>query len=126
MCEPQEQRAIDADMFKRAAPSGNRRYHHHKSRSGGSGGLPLRAQTLPRAGIVAVVGKEGGGRHRQREAFRNSRLRLAMLANGMPFGQEATHSPVLVQPPKSSLSMAATMSSTRCPRSGWPCGNTFR
>src|SRR5882757_5217842 len=49
-----------------------------------------------------------------------------MLANGIPFGHDATHSPVLVQPPKPSSSIAATMSSTRRSRSGCPCGNTLR
>src|SRR5579859_2763855 len=49
-----------------------------------------------------------------------------MLANGMPFGHDATHSPVLVQPPNPSASIAATMSSTRFSRSGPPCGSTLR
>ena len=53
-----------------------------------------------------------------RAAFRNSRLRFAMLVSGIPFGHDATHSPVLVQPPKPSASMVSTMSSTRRARSG--------
>lgn len=53
-----------------------------------------------------------------RAAFRNSRFMLMMLENGMPFGHEATHSPTLVQPPKSSASIWPTMPSVRDVRSG--------
>src|SRR3979411_3248016 len=61
-----------------------------------------------------------------RLARRNSRFRVAMLASGIPLGHTATHSPLLVQPPKSSASMVWTRSRTRCSRSGPPWGRVFR
>ncbi len=51
---------------------------------------------------------------------------VAMLVSGMPLGQAAVQAPVLVQPPKPSSSMAATMSRTRLSRSGAPWGRAFR
>ena len=38
-------------------------------------------------------------------------------------GQVASQAPVLVQCPNPSSSICATMLSTRCFCSGWPCGN---
>jgi len=52
-------------------------------------------------------------RRPERAAFLYSRLSVAILAKGMPFGHDATHSPVLVQPPNPSASIVSTMSSTR-------------
>src|ERR1700709_2270657 len=40
----------------------------------------------------------------------------------MPLGQDAEHSPMLVQPPNPSRSCCAIMLTTRSLRSGWPCG----
>ncbi len=47
----------------------------------------------------------------------------AMNSTRMPLGQAASHSPWLVQVPKPSASICATMSRTRSQRSGWPWGS---
>src|SRR5262245_21257770 len=55
-------------------------------------------------------------------AATKSRLSLAIVVNGTPFGHTAVHSPVFVHPPNPASSCAATILSTRLARSGWPCG----
>ena len=50
----------------------------------------------------------------------------AMFSTEMPFGQAAMHSKWLVQLPKPSASMACTMESARCSRSGAPWGSCAR
>src|SRR5215218_10799199 len=49
-----------------------------------------------------------------------------MLVMAISLGQTASQAPVKVQEPKPSLSICATMLSTRFLRSGWPCGSKPR
>src|ERR1700761_4843380 len=46
-----------------------------------------------------------------------------MLVSVISLGHSASQAPVLVQLPKPSSSICATMACTRLQRSGWPCGN---
>src|SRR6201996_2190542 len=46
-----------------------------------------------------------------------------MLVILISLGHSASQAPVLVQLPKPSSSICATMACTRLQRSGWPCGN---
>src|SRR5699024_1795679 len=55
-----------------------------------------------------------------------SRLSCEIVSSGIPTGQTAAHSPMLVQPPKSSSSCWLTMLTTREARSGCPCGSMPR
>src|SRR5690606_2331022 len=67
--------------------------------------------------------REGWGQEPERSmAPSRSRFSREIVSSGMPFGQTAVHSPMLVQLPKPSASCCATMPTTRCFRSGWPCG----
>ena len=47
-----------------------------------------------------------------------------MFSSEMPTGHSAAHEPMLVQAPKPSLSIWATMFSTRVLRSTWPWGSS--
>src|ERR1700749_5245157 len=47
-----------------------------------------------------------------------------ILVSVISLGHSASQAPVLVQLPKPSSSICATMACTRLQRSGWPCGNS--
>src|SRR5688572_25678197 len=56
-------------------------------------------------------------------AVKYSRFNRAMFVTLIPFGHSASQALVLVQEPKPSASICATIFSARSLRSGLPCGN---
>src|SRR5688572_2272424 len=59
-------------------------------------------------------------------AIKYSLFKRAIFSIEISFGQTASHAPVLVQPPKPSLSICATMFNALVLLSGSPCGNKAR
>src|SRR5204863_3759493 len=60
------------------------------------------------------------------EAARYSLLSRAILLSVISLGQAASQAPVLVHAPNPSLSIWASIFTTRVLRSGFPCGNKAR